>query len=281
MKNSLRQLKLLCTLCAFFFASSSTGFSHATSTAWQSADHIKVRLVSDLHTLAPSTTFYIGLELIPEEHWHVYWQNPGDSGMPVSINWALPDDLSEEKIIWPIPEKIPFGHLTNYGYEGRVIVPARMQSSDKLNANVTLQAKANWLVCKDTCIPGSANFELTMETGQTEKRSEYATSLHHFVKQEAMPLELMSGEIKEKDAQLTMQLFAAKPLFSSAKKISFFPINESLFKAGADTEIHWKNNFLTLSQEKSESYYKLPATIRGLLVVDDKHAWEFTFNTQP
>lgn len=261
-------------------------YVQAASTPWQSADHIKVRLVSDIQSLAPDTTFYVGLELQPDEHWHVYWQNPGDSGMPISINWTLPDNISAEKIIWPIPEKIPFGDLTNYGYEGGVIVPVRMRSSGEIkNAlavkALTLEAKANWLVCKDACIPGSANFSLAISAGNEVKPSEHAKRVHRFVDQEAEALELMSGQIQEQDSKLTVQLFANKPVFNSANKIQFFPINEALFQAGANTEIHWKNNFLTLSQEKSESFYKLPATIRGLLVVDGEQAWEFSFNTHP
>lgn len=278
MRIFLQLTTLFSSVCALVFASTLT---FASSTPWQSADHIKIRLVSNLQTLAPDTTFYVGLELLPDEHWHVYWQNPGDSGMPISIAWQLPDGVSEEKLIWPIPEKIPFGDLTNYGYEGRVIVPVRMQSNDQVGTNNKLKAKANWLVCKDTCIPGSANLELTLEKSEAGQQSEHADSLQHFIQQEAQPLELMSGNITAQDASLSLQLFANKPVFNAASKIEFFPINESLFKAGANTDIRWKNNFLTLSQEKSESYYKLPETIRGLLVVDDKQAWEFSFNTQP
>lgn len=273
--------KIRYALCTFLFVISCSNVVWAASTAWQTADHIKVRLLSDVQSLAPDTTFYVGLELQPDEHWHVYWQNPGDSGMPISIHWTLPANIHEEKLIWPLPAKIPFGDLTNYGYEGRVIVPVRMQSGSELKGISTIEAKANWLVCKDTCIPGSASFTLPLSTGKTAQQSEHSASVHEFVKQEAKPLTLMSGQIQENDTKLTLQLFANKPVFNSVNYIRFFPINEALFQASADTELHWKNNFLTLSQEKSESFYKLPATIRGLLIVDGEQSWEFSFNTQP
>lgn len=253
----------------------------AVSSAWKTADHIKARLVSETDSLTPSTAFYVGLELVPDEHWHVYWRNPGDSGMPVSLTWDLPQHISLKDFIWPIPERIPFGHLTNYGYESKVIFPVLLQSDPEFKGPATLKSKASWLVCKDTCIPGSAHFELPLVFGKKDIDNQVRTSLSPYINQKAKPLALMSGTISEADTTLAIQLFAKRPIFDQVQEIQFFPINESLFESGATTTIRWKNNFLSLSQEKSESFFKLPSTIEGLLVVDGKQAWEFSFITQP
>ena len=41
--------------------------------------------------------------------WHTYWMNPGDSGEPPRIEWALPTGFTAGDIVWPHPERIRRG----------------------------------------------------------------------------------------------------------------------------------------------------------------------------
>ena len=43
---------------------------------------------------APGKTVWLGLELRHIPHWHTYWKNAGDSGLPTTLNWTLPDGAS-------------------------------------------------------------------------------------------------------------------------------------------------------------------------------------------
>ena len=54
-----------------------TRAAHAIMVA---AKHVDVELVADTASVAPGGTFRLGVRFLPEPHWHVYWQNPGDSG---------------------------------------------------------------------------------------------------------------------------------------------------------------------------------------------------------
>ena len=56
------------------------------------------------------------------EGWHTYWSNPGDSGLPTTITWKLPDGVGVGAIQWPAPRALPTGPLVNYGYEGQVLL---------------------------------------------------------------------------------------------------------------------------------------------------------------
>lgn len=267
----------------FLFVAALTCFnasSYAATSAWQSADHIKVRLVSDVDTLAPDTTFHLGLELLPDQDWHVYWLNPGDSGMPISVEWTLAKNVQAVKQIWPIPEKIPFGHLTNYGYEGQVIVPTRMHSNVKSeDAEAAFSASARWLVCKESCIPGSANLSLSLPVSEQAQASKEAATIQSYAGQEAKTLKLMSGQIAADDTGFSIELFAQSAVFKNAKHIEFFPVNESLFEASDKPEINWKNNYMRISQKRSDSFLSMPESISGLLVLDHELAWLFSFTT--
>src|SRR5579862_3187664 len=79
--------------------------------------HTHVRLVSEQDGVIPGGTFWVGFELILDDGWHVYWQNPGDSGLSPKIKWDLPPGFKVGAIHWPYPQRINVGPLTNFGYE--------------------------------------------------------------------------------------------------------------------------------------------------------------------
>ena len=77
---------------------------------------------------------------------------------------ALPPGYVAGDIVWPAPRALPAGPLVNYGYEGEVfhLVPLSVASSAVAGASVSLAARADWLVCKETCIPEGADLTLDL-----------------------------------------------------------------------------------------------------------------------
>jgi len=128
-------------------------------------DYVEAELVSRTLSLVPGEKALIGLRLKHAPHWHTYWQNPGDSGMPTTLQWKLPAGFKPGPIQWPVPELLPVPPLMNYGYEGEVLLPVEIVSIPKdwpANLPARLAVRADWLVCKDVCIPGGADLELTL-----------------------------------------------------------------------------------------------------------------------
>ena len=81
-------------------------------------DHINVELVAAMDAAVPGEPLTVALRLEPDDHWHTYWRNPGDSGLPTRMSWTLPEGLQAGDILWPFPERQPLGPLTNFGYSG-------------------------------------------------------------------------------------------------------------------------------------------------------------------
>lgn len=116
--------------------------------------YVYVRLIADKKNVSAGDEVRIGLEQLIHPKWHTYWKNPGDSGLATSINWNLPEGFEVTELEWPTPEKIPFGPLTNYGYEGRVILLQTLKIADDIaDTPIQLDATVNLLVCYDICIP--------------------------------------------------------------------------------------------------------------------------------
>ena len=126
--------------------------------------HVEAEIVSRYAAVLPGQPIEAALRLKIIDHWHTYWQNPGDSGLPTKIIWSLPDGFTAAPIEWPHPKKLPLGPLMNFGYESEVLHLVTLQTPKKLKAGqtVTLKAKAEWLVCSDVCIPENAELEISL-----------------------------------------------------------------------------------------------------------------------
>jgi thiol:disulfide interchange protein DsbD len=126
--------------------------------------HVEAELVPAASALTPGATLTVALRLKMEKGWHTYWQNPGESGLPTTLAWQLPPDLAAGPIQWPAPRALPAGPLINYGYEGEVLLLTDIAASGAFAASIpaTIRARADWLVCREICIPEGADLALTL-----------------------------------------------------------------------------------------------------------------------
>src|SRR2546430_13979446 len=74
--------------------------------------HVEAELVPEQTALAPGRPLTVALRLVMERGWHTYWQNPGESGLPTTLAWKLPNGLSAGPIQWPPPRPRPGGPRT-------------------------------------------------------------------------------------------------------------------------------------------------------------------------
>ena len=139
------------------------------------ADHVKVEILAP-KSFARGTTTTIGIHFKPDEHWHVYWKNPGDSGAAPKFKFAA-EGAELGEVQWPLPKRLPVAHLTNFGYEGEVVYPVQvMASGNKVKLTVNLE----WLVCQEECVPGFG--ELTIERPVTDGPSVWEKDSEALVK---------------------------------------------------------------------------------------------------
>ena len=126
--------------------------------------HVQAELVSEVASIQPGQPLWVGLHLHMEPGWHTYWKNPGDSGLPTRIKWTLPAGFEAAPIEWPYPKPFSQGPVTSYGYEYDVLLPVRVTPPASLTPGqaVRLAARADWLECREQCLPGRADLALTL-----------------------------------------------------------------------------------------------------------------------
>lgn len=62
--------------------------SPAMAAGLANAVHVRTQLIADPMVVVPGQTFFAGITLTMDEHWHTYWRNNGDSGQPTSVAWT-------------------------------------------------------------------------------------------------------------------------------------------------------------------------------------------------
>jgi thiol:disulfide interchange protein DsbD len=132
-------------------------------------------MVSDAHRLEPGGRLVLGVLLEMAPGWHVYWKNPGDSGLATEVRLALPHGFVAGPLGWPLPVEFSQpGDLIGYGYEDSVLLAHEVCVPDRPpEGPVTVTASVSWLACKDVCVLGSAELEetLPLERGAIEQNS--------------------------------------------------------------------------------------------------------------
>jgi len=139
---------------------------------------VEPRLLASVSEIEPGKPFQVGVHLKIEDGWHTYWVNSGDSGIPITLEWKLPPGWKAGEIQWPLPQKhIEPGDIVTYGYEGDLLLmveltpPAEFSAADApAPAAAELKVEASWLVCDQSCVPGSGELALTLPVANGEKR---------------------------------------------------------------------------------------------------------------
>lgn len=182
-------------------------------------------LVSGSQTIAAGKPFRLALVLRPQPGWHTYWENPGDAGLPTTLEWTLPEGFGAGTIDWPPPQSLREGPLVTYGYSGEVLLPVTLTPTATLSqTEYHFTAKANWLICKEVCIPESAILSITLPAGDGAPAAETALFAEH---DRAKPQPLaapVSYYIEQGRLTLASRtdLFLRAP-YTAIAQITFFP----------------------------------------------------------
>jgi thiol:disulfide interchange protein/DsbC/DsbD-like thiol-disulfide interchange protein len=162
-RTALRAAAAILAAWAVFAACPSAAQEHRGRTL------VQARLVADTTAVVPGKPFEAGVLLEMAEGWHVYWENPGDAGIPTRVDWELPEGFTAGPLRWPAPQRIVEpGDIVVYGYKGSVLLTATIIPPAELDTpQIELAADVSWLVCEAICIPGGARPALDLPVQPT------------------------------------------------------------------------------------------------------------------
>jgi len=213
--------------------------------------------------VAPGKPLWVGLQLAHAPHWHTYWKNPGDSGLPTLLDWKLPAGFSASDIAWPTPSRLPVGPLMNFGYEGTVLLPVALTVPAGFRADtLDIQLQADWLVCKDVCIPESGNFSLKLPARAVTVAHAAAFDNARAMSPQTVATVRASAEVS--DGALIVRV-AGLPAAWHGRELQFFPELAGVTDNAAKPAARWEGAAwdarVPLSPQRSESPQQLAAVL--------------------
>lgn len=192
-------------------------------------DAVQVELIARQVAAVAGRPIEVGVRIRHDPHWHTYWRHPGDSGLPTRLEWQLLAGWQAGEILWPAPSRVLIGPLANYGYEGDIVLPVSLSVPAAAAAGkVDISVNAQWLMCKDVCIPGEARLTLSLPV---QAAGEAPASAHRALFEQAQarrPAGLLAAQAS---------VAAGKVSFSfdhpQAARAEFFPYREGVIAAAA------------------------------------------------
>lgn len=246
-------------------------------------DHVVAELVAERSAIQAGQVLQVGLSLNHQPGWHTYWRNPGDSGLATQIAWRLPTGSQTGDIEWPVPRRLPVGPLVNFGYEGELLLPVSFTPppTAKPGDTLTLRAQASWLVCKDVCIPESADLELELPVVGQDVTPGATAAGPGFASNAAalpMPLQGWSAELQHagREALLVLKKTGPGKLPPSDKlpSIQFFPYDAQLLEPARHEVYRVPQGYAVKLGLLAD--VTLPAALRGLVVAPPATPGEMT-----
>ncbi|MCA1653905.1 MAG: protein-disulfide reductase DsbD family protein [Sphingomicrobium sp.] len=98
--------------------------------------------------------------------WHGYWQNPGEAGLPMQVEWQLPAGVSAGPLRYPVPTKLLISGIVNYVFDKDYALLVRLQVPPSAAGVLPIRAKAHWLACTESvCVPENGTIALDLPVG--------------------------------------------------------------------------------------------------------------------
>jgi len=232
--------------------------------------HVEAELVSEVEGIRAGQPFWVGLSLQMDEHWHVYWRNAGDAGIPPSVEWDLPDGFTAGEIHWPYPEFIELPPLANYGYHGDLLLPVMITPPAELGSSdpVVIKAGLDWLVCKEECIPGRADLSIQLPISSELAGFDERWAAKFNETRQQLPVNATDWKVSASliDRKIVLDLDAPDWFGDSLQSIRFFPYERGIIENAASQSLRRTDTGYELVVDRSRRSIEDPERVSGILV---------------
>jgi len=198
--------------------------------------------------------------------WHGYWLNPGDAGLPMSVEWTLPPGWSVGPMHYPVPVKLLVAGIVNYVYEKDYAVLMRLKAPAGLTESHPISAKMRWLACTDkVCVPEKGEVSLSVPTGGMALPD---TRFNQW--RRALPRPLVTPARFQLSGD-KLRLAIPLPASATIGEPYFFPAEDGPIDYAAPQRFKRKGDILVaeLTRRRGE-----PAAISGVLALGDGRGLE-------
>lgn len=234
--------------------------------------HTKVSVISEVKSIQPGKSFWVAVRLKMDDHWHIYWRNPGDTGLETAVEWQLPEGFTVGELQWPAPERIEEPPLVIYGYHGEIFLLSKIYVPKDVDAGsiVRLKAKVGWLECDDVCIPGEGEVELELPVKPESPQADTRWQQIFADARIRLPRKTSDWEFSaaKENEYLLIQAAAPEWFKDNLGTVSFFPYGLGIIDNIAKQVLKQDGNVFRLKVKLAENA-ELRDTLSGIMVSEN------------
>lgn len=233
---------------------------------------VEARLVVDKYSLNNDSTISLGVLINLKVDWHIYWRNPGDSGLPTDIELSLPNGVTASEIKFPIPKVFASDEIVNYGYGHQVLflfdvnVPINYSSEE-----VDISAKITSLICKEVCKAFDTTITISLDMSKDFTAEESISRLFESTRK-MIPKQNQNINIiaESKSDNVYLKVFVNQNENQNIKGIQFYPYEGGVFRNLVKQNTKQKKSFWEILLEPDQFRIKEPALVNGIIIIDDE-----------
>ena len=223
-------------------------------------------LEAESNAPAPGETITLALTMRPDTGWHGYWQNPGDAGVGLVLNWKLPQGVTAGQPRFPVPDTLIISGFMNYIYKTphAILVDIKIAPDVAVGTKLPISLDAEWLACTDrVCVPqrGSLALEVVVGAGKTDasQRAQFDAW------RAALPVPL-DREARYAVNGKAIQIAVPFPAKAALAEPYFFPLTLELFDYVAPQKLRRVGDWLIIETQLSPDFKgQPPESIEGLI----------------
>ncbi|MCY2961967.1 MAG: protein-disulfide reductase DsbD family protein [Planctomycetota bacterium] len=202
---------------------------------------VQVSMLADHEAVKPGGTATLAVRYAIEPKWHIYWENPGDSGLPTRAKFTAPAGWKVAEPRFPSPERHEDpGDITTFIFEKELVLLAEVTvpADAKPGSKIAIEVEAGWLVCTEICVPGSGKATVELTVADAEKPANEAVFRAARANLPKAWSELAKARANWSGTEAEPRLTLVVP---GAKSLEYFPLDVEPVKLASRTVDAGKN----------------------------------------
>ncbi|MEO6225937.1 MAG: thioredoxin family protein [Sphingomicrobium sp.] len=218
----------------------------------------------------PGGEVELAIHMHPVAGWHGYWQNPGDAGLAMNVQWQLPPGFAAGPLRYPVPGRLQISGLMNFVYDRDYAVLVRLTVPPGARGIVPIRARARWLACTDKiCVPEQGELAADLPVGTGTPRRTLFDSWRRDLPRPLVSVGRFAAGTNNKALRIAIPL----PAGVSVTDPYVFPVTENAVDYDAPQKFGREGDFLIAELMAKGAP---PARFQGVLALRDGGGLEFT-----
>ena len=232
---------------------------------------VALSLIADRAAVVPGQPLTLAARFDIDPEWHIYWENPGESGLATEVTFEAPAGFEVGPVRYPGPVAFSSpGPVVSYGYAESVLLSAPVKAPAGAQGSATFEADAFWLACRESCVRGQGKATLTLpvlapgrEPPAAEAEADRAALSEHTARlPRPWPADAGARHAWEKGPAGPMLVLRLPARLASGANLVFFPsTDDQLAVTGQEQVIDGTDAVLRVTYRADP----VPVRARGLL----------------